>query len=38
MERYRYDAYGGCTVLDADGSDDSDGVNDGQMAGPGAAS
>ena len=28
LERYRYDAYGGCTVLDADGSADSDGISD----------
>ncbi|MFO8007540.1 MAG: RHS repeat-associated core domain-containing protein [Candidatus Brocadiia bacterium] len=28
MERYRYDAYGAATVLDADGSDDSDGLSD----------
>jgi len=28
VERYRYDAYGGATVLDADGSDDSDGLSD----------
>jgi RHS repeat-associated protein len=28
VERYRYDAYGGCTVLDADGSDDSDNASD----------
>ena len=28
VERYRYDAYGGCTVLDADGSADGDGLSD----------
>jgi len=28
IERYKYDAYGGCTVLDADGSVDSDGLSD----------
>jgi len=28
IERYRYDAYGACTVLDADGSADSDGISD----------
>ena len=28
VERYRYDAYGACTVLDADGSADSDGISD----------
>ena len=28
VERYRYDAYGGCTVLDADGSADADGLSD----------
>jgi RHS repeat-associated protein len=28
IERYRYDAYGGCTVLDADGSADADGLSD----------
>jgi len=28
QERYRYDAYGGCTVLDADGTVDSDGISD----------
>jgi len=28
VERYRYDAYGGCAVLDADGSADSDGISD----------
>ncbi len=28
VERYRYDAYGAATVLDADGSDDADGVSD----------
>ncbi|MFO8007787.1 MAG: RHS repeat-associated core domain-containing protein [Candidatus Brocadiia bacterium] len=28
VERYRYDSYGGATVLDADGSDDSDGLSD----------
>ncbi|NIQ77938.1 MAG: hypothetical protein GTN93_07565, partial [Anaerolineae bacterium] len=28
VERYRYDAYGAATVLDADGSDDSDGLSD----------
>ncbi|MFO8008123.1 MAG: RHS repeat-associated core domain-containing protein [Candidatus Brocadiia bacterium] len=28
MERYRHDAYGAATVLDGDGSDDSDGVSD----------
>jgi RHS repeat-associated protein len=28
VERYRYDAYGACTVLDADGSDDSDNASD----------
>ena len=28
VERYRYDAYGGCTVLDADGSVDADGLSD----------
>ena len=26
IERYRYDAYGACTVLDADGSVDGDGL------------
>jgi len=28
IERYRYDAYGACTVLDADGSVDGDGLSD----------
>jgi RHS repeat-associated protein len=28
VERYRYDAYGGATVLDADGSVDGDGLSD----------
>jgi RHS repeat-associated protein len=28
VERYRFDAYGGCTVLDADGSADADGLSD----------
>jgi len=28
IERYRYDAYGACTVLDADGSADADGLSD----------
>jgi len=28
MERYRFDAYGGCTVLDPDGSVDADGLSD----------
>jgi len=28
IERYRYDAYGPCTVLDADGSVDGDGLSD----------
>jgi RHS repeat-associated protein len=28
IERYKYDAYGGCTVLDADGSVDADGLSD----------
>jgi RHS repeat-associated protein len=28
VERYRYDAYGACTVLDPDGSADSDGLSD----------
>jgi RHS repeat-associated protein len=28
LERYRYDAYGACAVLDADGSADSDGLSD----------
>jgi len=28
VERYRYDAYGGCSVLDADGSADADGLSD----------
>jgi len=28
IERYRYDAYGACTVLDADGSADGDGLSD----------
>jgi len=28
VERYRYDAYGGCAMLDADGSADSDGISD----------
>ena len=28
IERYRYDAYGGATVLDADGSVDADGLSD----------
>jgi len=28
IERYRYDAYGACTVLDADGSTDADGLSD----------
>jgi RHS repeat-associated protein len=28
VERYRYDAYGACTVLDADGSADADGLSD----------
>jgi RHS repeat-associated protein len=28
VERYRYDAYGGCTVLDPDGSADADGLSD----------
>ncbi len=28
IERYRYDAYGACTVLDADGSADADGISD----------
>jgi len=28
VERYRYDAYGGCTVLDPDGSVDADGLSD----------
>ena len=28
IERYRYDAYDGCTVLDADGSADADGLSD----------
>jgi RHS repeat-associated protein len=30
IERYRYDAYGGVTVLDADGSVDADGLSDAQ--------
>lgn len=28
IERYRYNAYGGVTVLDADGSVDADGLSD----------
>jgi RHS repeat-associated protein len=28
VERYRFDGYGACTVLDADGSDDSDNASD----------
>ncbi len=28
IERYRYDAYGGATVLDTDGSADADGISD----------
>ena len=28
VERYRYDAYGACTVLDPDGSADADGLSD----------
>jgi len=28
IERYRYDPYGACTVLDADGSVDADGLSD----------
>ena len=28
VERYRFDAYGGCTVLDPDGSVDADGLSD----------
>jgi len=28
IERYRYDAYGACTVLDADGSADGDGLSE----------
>ena len=28
IERYQYDAYGSCTVLDTDGSDDADGLSD----------
>jgi RHS repeat-associated protein len=28
IEKYRFDAYGGCTVLDADGSVDADGLSD----------
>jgi len=28
IERYRYDSYGACTVLDADGSSDADGISD----------
>ncbi|KPK58619.1 MAG: hypothetical protein AMK73_09160 [Planctomycetes bacterium SM23_32] len=28
VERYRFDAYGACTVLDADGSADADGISD----------
>ena len=30
VERYRYDAYGAATVLDADGSDDADGLSDAE--------
>jgi hypothetical protein len=28
IERYRFDAYGGCTVLGADGGADADGLSD----------